>query len=143
MATGPGLGGIVLRAVAALVLVFATYNPDGFSYYHWAIEPMIDGSTSSGAASLKFLAGIALLAGWVVFLTATRRSIGFAGSILVLAIASGLVWLLLDFGMMSARTTRGMTYVVLVCTGLLLAVGMSWSHVSRKISGQVDMDQTD
>jgi len=26
---------------------------------------------------------------------------------------------------------------------VLLAVGMSWSHVSKAMSGQVDMDQTD
>ena len=52
-------------------------------------------------------------------------------------------WILLDFGIVSANSTRGLTYVVLICTALLLAVGMSWSHLSRKLSGQVDMDQTD
>ncbi|MBP6774538.1 MAG: hypothetical protein KA154_16195, partial [Gemmatimonadaceae bacterium] len=62
---------------------------------------------------------------------------------LVLAISGGLVWLLLDFGIVSASSGRGITYVVLVCTSLLLAVGMSWSHLSRRLSGQVDMDQTE
>jgi hypothetical protein len=143
MAQGPGIGGVAIRALAALLLVFATYNPEGRSFYHWALAPLFDGSPSAGPASLKFLIGLGLLAGWVVFLTATRRSIGIGGSLLVLAIAGGLVWLLMDFGMASARTTRGITYVVLICTGLLLGVGMSWSHMSRKISGQVDMDQTE
>ena len=83
------------------------------------------------------------MAGWVVFLTATRRSIGIGGATLVLAISGGLVRLLLDFGIVSASSARGITYVVLICTALLLAVGMSWSHLSRKLSGQVDMDQTD
>jgi hypothetical protein len=78
-----------------------------------------------------------------VFLNATRRSIGVGGGLLVLAISGGLVWLLIDFGIVSAGSARGSSYVVLVCTALLLAVGMSWSHLSRKLSGQVDMDATD
>ena len=143
MATAPSIGGIALRALSALVLVFATYNPEGKSFYHWAIAPLISSTPSSGPASVKFLAGIALVAGWVVFLTATRRSIGVGGAALVIAISGGLVWLLLDFGIVSANSARGITYVVLICTALLLAVGMSWSHLSRKLSGQVDMDQTD
>lgn len=143
MANGPSFGGIALRALAALVLVFATYNPEGVSFYHWALAPLIDGTTTAGPLSVKFLAGIALVAGWVVFLTATRRSIGIGGSVLVLAISGALVWILLDFGIVSAKSGRGLTYVVLICTALLLAVGMSWSHLSRRLSGQVDMDQTE
>ena len=143
MANGPGFGGIAARTVAALVLVFATYNPEKLSYFHWAIAPLRTGEATSGPASLKFLAGLALLGGWAVFLNATRRSIGLGGALLVLAISGGLVWLLIDVGVVSAKSARGITYVVLLCTSLLLAVGMSWSHLSRKLSGQVDMDATD
>jgi hypothetical protein len=141
--SSPRLAGIALRALAALVLVFVTYNPEGYSFYHWAVAPLLHGTAGDGHPSVKFLAGVALIAAWVVFLNATRRSIGLGGSALVLAISGGLVWILLDFGIVSAGSARGMTYVVLICTSLLLAVGMSWSHVSRSLSGQVDMDQTD
>lgn len=143
MNNGPGAAGIGLRALAALILVFVTYNPEGYSFYHWAIAPLVHGTTGTGPASVKFLCGLALVTGWVVFLNATRRSIGLPGAALVLAISGGLVWMLLDFGIVSAGSARGISYVVLVCTALLLAVGMSWSHVSRTLSGQVDMDQTD
>lgn len=143
MANGPGFGGIAARTLAALVLVFATYNPERVSYFHWALAPLRTGEPTSGPASLKFLAGLALLGGWGIFLNATRRSIGMGGALLVLALSGGLVWLLIDFGIVSATSSRGITYVVLVCTALLLAVGMSWSHLSRKLSGQVDMDATD
>jgi hypothetical protein len=143
MATAPGFSGILLRALAALVLVFATYNPEGYSYFHWAIAPLSSGVQTAGPASVKFLAGLALLAGWAVFLNATRRSIGLGGAVIVLAISGGLVWLLLDFGVVSASSGRGLTHVVLFCTAMLLAVGMSWSHLSRRLSGQVDMDPTD
>lgn len=143
MANGPGFGGIAARTLAALVLVFATYNPEKVSYFHWALVPLRTGEPTSGPASLKFLLGLALVGGWAVFLNATRRSIGMGGAALVLAISGGLVWLLIDVGVVSAGSARGISYVVLICTALLLAVGMSWSHLSRKLSGQVDMDATD
>jgi hypothetical protein len=140
---GPSVGGVAGRAIAALLLVFATYNPEGRSYYHWAIAPLIDGSTSAGPLSVKFLAGLALAAAWVVFLSATRRSLGIGGALLVLAISGGLVWMLMDFGVVSANSARAVTYVVEICTALMLAVGMSWSLMSKKITGQVDVDRTD
>ncbi|MFN9308533.1 DUF6524 family protein [Gemmatimonas sp.] len=143
MANGPGFGGIAARTLAALVLVFATYNPERGSYFHWALAPLRTGEATGGPASLKFLAGLALLGGWGIFLNATRRSIGLGGALLVLALCGGLVWLLIDVGIVSATSARGISYVVLVCTALLLAVGMSWSHLSRRLSGQVDMDATD
>jgi hypothetical protein len=143
MANGPGPRGIAARLLAALVLVFGTYNPEGYSFYHWAIAPLWGQDTSTGPASVKVLLGVLLLAGWGVFLTATRRSIGIGGAALVIAISGALVWMLLDFGIVSAGSARGISYVVLLCLAVLLAVGMSWSHVSKAMSGQVDMDQTD
>lgn len=141
--SGPSAGGIAGRVVAALILVFATYNPEGKSFYHWAIAPLIDGTSTAGLMSVKFLAGLALAAGWVVFLSATRRSLGIGGALLVLAIAGGLVWMLMDFGVVSANSARGVTYVVEICTALMLGIGMSWSLMSKQITGQVDMDRTD
>ncbi len=141
--SGPSAGGIAARVLTALVLVFATYNPEGRSYYHWALAPLIEGTATSGPLSVKFLAGLALAAGWMVFLSATRRSLGIGGALLVLAIGGGIVWMLMDFGIVSANSARGITYVVEICTALMLGVGMTWSLMSKKITGQVDMDQTD
>ncbi len=143
MPEAPGCSGIIARAVAALILVFSTYNPEQFSYYHWVIAPLRAGGTSSGPASIKFLVGLVLLAGWVIFLTATRRSIGLAGALVVLAISGGLAWVLLDLNIVSASSGRGLVHVLLFCTALLLAVGVNWSHISRRLSGQVDMDPGD
>jgi len=36
-----------------------------------------------------------------------------------------------------------MTWVVLVIVSLLLAIGMSWSHIRRRLTGQVDIDDVD
>lgn len=143
MPLSPGPRGLALRSLAALLLVFGTYNPDGWSYFHWVVNPMRTGVATSGPISVKVLVGLLLLAGWGVFLNATRRAIGLAGSLLVMAVAGVIVWVMIDLGMVSAKSARGITYVVLVAAAVLLAVGMNWSHLSRQLSGQVDMDPTD
>lgn len=133
--------GILLRWVAALILVFLTWNAEGWSYYHWAIQPLLEGAGNFSA--LKFLAGMLLIAGWVVFLQATRRSIGIMGAALVAAIAGGVIWLLISSGIVSANSGRGMARVVLIGVSLILAVGMSWSHLSKRLTGQADTDVVD
>lgn len=129
---------LAIRVLAALVLVFATYNAEGFSYYHWALAPLA--SDAGGFNALKFLAGIVLVVAWVVFLQATRRSIGILGAVLVTAVCGGVIWLLIDYNVVSATSTRGITRVVLFALAVVLGVGMSWSHVSRRITGQGDTD---
>jgi hypothetical protein len=133
--------GILLRLIAAFVLVFATWNAEGWSYYDWAIKPLVEGARTF--SPLKFLGGTILLAGWVVFLQATRRSIGVFGTVLVAAIAGGVIWLLISSGFVTASSGRGMARVVLIAISIVLAVGMSWSHVSRRMSGQADIDIVD
>jgi hypothetical protein len=131
-------GGVALRILAAGVLVFATFNPEGQSYYHWAIAPLLRDAGSFGA--MKFLAGAVLLAGWVVYLQATRRSIGWMGALLVATITGGVIWLLIERGMVTASSGRGMAHVALIALSVVLGVGMSWSHFSRRLSGQADTD---
>jgi hypothetical protein len=140
MATGFNVSGLAARLAASLALVFATYNPEGKSYYHWVLAPLFSDTPSSGSAPLKLLVGMALVAVWVVFINATRRSIGVGGALLVTAVVGALIWLLLDTGMASANSSRGVSYIVLIGAAVILTVGMSWSHISRRLSGQVDMD---
>ena len=134
------LGGVLMRVLAALVLVYGTWNPFGYSFFHWAIEPLLGAPTTQGPAALKYLAGVMLLAAWAVFLTATRRSLGLWGALLALALTGGVIWLLISYNLVTARSSRGMANVVLISLSLCLAAGVSWSFVSRRISGQVDTD---
>lgn len=131
-------GSIGVRLLAALVLVFSTYNAEGYSYYHWALAPLAGAAGSFNA--LKFLAGILLLVCWVVFLQAARRSIGVWGAVLVTAVCGGIIWLLIDYNVVRATSAKGITRVVLFAISVVLAVGMSWSHVSRRVTGQTDTD---
>jgi len=136
-----GWTGVLIRMLAALVLVFLTWNAEGWSYYHWTIAPMIRGVP--GFSAIKFLAGTILLAAWVVFLQATRRSIGIMGAALVAAICGGVIWLLISSRIITANSGRGIARAVLIGLSLVLAVGMSWSHLSRRITGQADTDVVD
>ena len=136
-----GWTGVLIRALAALVLVFLTWNAEGWSYYHWTIDPLLRGVRSFSA--VKFLAGAMLLAGWVVFLQATRRSIGIMGAALAAAICGGVIWLLISSGIVTANSGRGIARAALIALSLVLAVGMSWSHISRRLTGQSDTDVVD
>ena len=70
--------GIGLRFLFALVLVFATYNPEKYSYFHWGIQQMGENT------ALKLFVGIVLLIGWIIYLRATLRSLRPIGLILAL-----------------------------------------------------------
>lgn len=130
-------GNFLIRLVAALVLVFATYNPEGFSFYHWAIE------SAPGDKVLKIFVGVVLLVCWVIFLRATYRSLGPLGTVLAAAVVGTLIWLIVDYGLVNADSARSIWYLALVALSAVLAVGISWSHVRRRITGQLDVDEAD
>jgi len=139
---GIGPAGLLLRMLGALVLVYATFNPTGHSYFHWVVAPLIGlGPASGGSAALKFLAGVLLVIAWVVVLQATRRSIGLTGAFLALALCGGLIWLLIEQHVVSPTGSAAIAHIALVAIGLVLGVGMSWSLFSRRLTGQVDTDQ--
>ena len=139
---GVGAAGLLLRVVGALVLVYATFNPTGRSYFHWVLGPLIGiGAPSGGSTALKFLVGVVLLIGWVVVLQATRRSIGIAGALLALALCGGLIWLLVEQHVVSPTGSAAIAHIALIAISLVLGVGMSWSLVSRRLTGQVDTDR--
>lgn len=123
----------LLRLLFASALVFLTYNPSGYSWVGWLLsdEPLV----------YKAAGGIVLLIGWVIFLRATWNSLGAMGTILAVAFFAVIVWLLIYWGFFALDDTTAIEWVVLsVLTGVL-AVGMSWSHVRRKLSGQYDTDE--
>lgn len=135
-------GGIAGRFVLAIVVVFATFNPWSKSFFHWAVAPIF--ATGGGIGTLgplKVLAGILLVIGWVICLQTTRRSLGVKGALLVAALLGTLVWLLIDQRLLTAGSSKSIALIVLVVIGGILGIGMSWSHLSRKLTGQVDTDQ--
>jgi len=125
------------RILIALVLVFVTYNPTGYSYYDWAIAEL------PAFSALKAFAGVVLLIGWTIFIRATSRSLGAFGVILALAFFGTLFWLVTQWGLIPADSVTAVTYIVLVVVAAVLGTGMSWSHIRRRLSGQADVDQVE
>lgn len=131
-----GWAGIGLRFLFALLIVFVTYNPEGWSFYDWAIK-------NFSIEPLKVIAGIVLLIGWVIYLRATFRSLGVVGLVLVTSLCAAFIWLFVDWGWIAKDSSRVISYSALIIVSIILTVGMSWSHIRRRMSGQADMDDVD
>ena len=135
--------GVVIRFVIALVLVFCTYNPYEKSYFHWLrsyLNPIGETNTS---LPLLLLAGIVLLIGWTVYLRATMRSLGVFGLVLAVSFFGVLLWLAIDFNLVPLENTKLVITLVLVIFAGVIATGITWSHIRRRITGQTDVDDVD
>lgn len=131
--------GFLWRWLAAIVLVFATFNPFGWSYYHWATS--VGAHAGSGDVPLKILVGLLLVAGFAVYFRATWLSLGLLGIALIVAVFGVFVWLLADYRLLDVGTPWVVAFVVEIILSIVMAVGMSWSHVQRRLSGQIDVDE--
>lgn len=140
MAVGGGLSwtGFMVRWLAAAALVFATFNPTGWSYFHWIMASGAD--AGAGNVPLKILVGLLLLAGFAIYFRATWLSLGLLGIALVVAVFGVFVWLLVDFNLVDVGSPIMIVLVVEIILTIVMGVGMSWSHVQRRLSGQLDVD---
>ena len=92
---------------------------------------------------MLIFAGVVLLIGWVIFIRATVRSLGELGTFLAIAFFAALTWVLIDYNILSIENTKVFTYVMLAMLSAIMATGMSWSHIRRRMSGQLDVDDVD
>ena len=129
--------GFLLRWLAAIVLVLCTFNPTGHSFYHWVA------TSFPHITPVSAVVGIVLLAGWIIYLTATMRSIGFLGALLLLAFFAAVIWLVVSWGWIDPHNGSAMAWIVLLVFSMILAVGISWSHMRRRLTGQADVDEVD
>ena len=134
-------GVLIVRFLTALLLVYATFNPEGHSYFHWAAMPWLIGDHTVSLGPLKVVAGILLLMAWLVFLHATRRSLGILRAVLLLAITGEIVMLVIDRHLVAPTSSRGTTHAALVIVSLALTLGLSWSPVMKWIRGRADPDE--
>lgn len=129
--------GFVLRWAMAFVLLSATFNPTEWNYVRWAQMRFDD------QMPLTILLGLLLMVGYIIYLRATLRSIGGFGMGLVMAIVAAGLWVLYDYGILRLDNPSFNVWLGLLALSLVLGIGLSWSHVRRKLSGQADMDDVD
>ncbi len=137
---GFSMGDFLVRWLGALALVMATFNPTPYSYASWV---MSDWGHQGDDLPLKALAGVVLLILYVIFLRSTFRSIGPLGVVLAAMLCGAILWVAVDWGWLDPLTGDALTWVGLVVVATILAIGLSWSHVRRKLSGQVDVDDVE
>lgn len=129
--------GIFLRWIFAFVLLAVTYNPTDWNYVRWAR------SAFSTDLALTVLAGLLLLVGYIIYLRATLRSIGALGMILVGALVAALIWVLVDYGLLTLDNPDQTLWLGIFALSVVLGIGLSWSLVRRRLSGQVDIDDVE
>ncbi len=129
--------GFALRWLVAFLLLAATFNPTKWNYVSWARLNFED------QMPITVFLGLLLMVGYIIYLRATLRSIGGFGMGLVLALVAALLWVLFDFGWLSLENQSFNLWLGILALSLVLGVGLSWSHVRRKLSGQADMDDVD
>jgi glucan phosphoethanolaminetransferase (alkaline phosphatase superfamily) len=132
-----GFMGIVWRLLFAVALVLLTFNPTGRSYYHL----LADGFPS--ITPFEAVAGILLLIGWVFFVRSTLAALGVLGVTLVVALFAAIVWWMVSLGWLDVGNTSTMAWAVLLMLGVVLGIGMSWSHIRQRLSGQASVDRVD
>ncbi|NNJ98078.1 MAG: hypothetical protein HKP12_13070 [Gammaproteobacteria bacterium] len=130
-----GWDSFLIRFIFATVIVFATYNPEGASYYDWIREEFPTFTV------YKAFVGVLLIIGWIILIRATIGSLGAIGIILAVAFFGLLIWLMFDVFNIPTDSVRVVSYIIQVMIICVLSIGVSWSHIRRRISGQVDTDE--
>jgi len=119
---------IAVRTLICAVLILGTYNPSGYSYWHW----LLDGLTTS-----KAVVGVLLFIGYSFLSWVVLGSLGVVGTVAGLAIAalSGYqVFLLIDPGSASRPVIE---VIILLALSLFFGIGLSWPALMTRLSGQI------
>ncbi len=127
----------IVRFIFAIIVVFASYNPEGHSYFHWIYEDL------PAFSVLKAFIGVVLLICWIILIRATLGSLGAIGIILAAAFFGLAIWLIIDVFGLSTDSFRVIAYIISIMLASVLSIGISWSHVRRRLSGQVDTDEVE
>ena len=136
------------RFIVAVLLVCLTWNPSGYSYVSWAGRH-IGGAVNTGwtderrSLALVAFVGVVMLIAWLFYLRTTARSLGAVGVVLAAGLCATVYWVLATNGWVSTQNGTVLIWLSLVLFSLILAMGMSWSHVRRAWSGQVAVDEID
>jgi hypothetical protein len=133
MPGGITLTGALVRIALAVALVIGTFNPTGYSLFHWITAAPV--SVTPG----KILAVLALGIAWLICLRTAFIAMGRMGLLLGVALFGVLVWFLVDQNLLSLTGTA-IVWVGLLVVGVLLGLGLSWSLLRAKATGQVEVN---
>ncbi len=125
---------LALRMAAGVGVVLGLWNPTGYSYINWLI------GHDPAERPYVALVGVTLLIVVVIYLRATFRAIGLFGVVLAAAFVGSALWVFASLGLLDLGRAGAAQWAALAAVGLVLGIGLSWSHIRRALSGQVDVD---
>jgi hypothetical protein len=131
-AAGISFSGVLTRIALSVLLVLVTFNPSGTSLVHWLTAPPV--AITPGKSVAALLLGI----GWILCLRTAFIALGRWGLLLGVGFFATLVWLLVDRQWLSTDGSA-IVWVAEVVVGLLLGVGLSWSLLRAKATGQIEV----
>jgi hypothetical protein len=129
---GISFSGAGIRVGLALALVLGSFNPSGYSAYHWLAAPPL--AFTPG----KVLVGVVLVIGWLMCLRTAFVALGWLGMLLGAILLGTTMWFLIDRQIISVAGA-GIVWVSLLVLGLLLGVGLSWSLIRARATGQLEV----
>ena len=128
---------ILIRWLFAFLLLALTFNPTPYNYVSWVRE------NYETQMPLAALIGLVLLIGYIIFLRATLRSIGPVGMVLIAALFAAVIWVLIDWGWLTLENRSVNLWLGIVMLSAVLGIGLSWSIIRRRLSGQADVDDVE
>jgi Family of unknown function (DUF6524) len=129
--------GILLRWLGAFLLLAAIFNPTAWNYVTWARESW------ETQTPLIVFCGLILTVIAMVYLVATMRSIGILGALVIAAIFAAGLWVLTDWGLLGLSNSALNVWLTILALSLILGIGMSWSILRQRMSGQQTTDEVD
>ena len=129
---GFSLSGAAMRIGLALLLVLGTFNPTGVSLAHWITQPPVEVTPG------KALAVLVLAIGWLICLRTAFIALGKGGLLLGVTLFGVVVWLLVDRQLLSLQGSS-LVWAAEIVVGLLLGIGLSWSLLRAKVTGQIEV----
>jgi hypothetical protein len=121
------LSSFTIRWIICLFLVFAAYNPSGYSYVHWIGD-------ADGWWLVKIAAGALLIAGNSFVISYSLRALTVAGMFLTSVFYGVVGYGLFSYEVIATEHSH-IVMVVLVVWATILATGVSYPHASYRFTG--------
>lgn len=129
--------GILLRWLGAFLLLAATFNPTPYNFVRWAE------ANWTTQMPLTLLFGLLLAVGYIIYVGATFRSLGAFGMIVIAALFGAVIWVLIDWGVLKLGNTNVTVWLGILALSLILGIGLSWSILRQRLSGQATVDEVE
>jgi hypothetical protein len=120
----------LIRWLAIGTLVFATYNPSGYSYVHWL------GTWQTELVGMKLALGLLIIGAFMVLTVATWLVLRVVGLVLLLATVVALAVAAWQLGFVP-NTSDSLQFLLLAMIATYLTFGVSYAHIRYRLTGQV------